>query len=101
MIEAAVPCHKSQAVFRIPEDNYLGSFAPVSESAAVPSREAILKDFKVIMYAPECPQDMLQAMKLDTAASPAEALEKAFAHCGKNAKVAVIPEGVSVIPVKK
>ena len=61
----------------------------------------ILKDFKVIMYAPECPQEMLRAMKLDTAVSPDEALEKAFAHCGKNAKVAVIPEGVSVIPVKK
>ncbi|MBE6372529.1 MAG: nickel-dependent lactate racemase [Lentisphaerae bacterium] len=61
----------------------------------------ILKDFKVIMYAPECPQEMLRAMKLDTASSPDETLEKAFAHCGKNAKVAVIPEGVSVIPVKK
>ena len=61
----------------------------------------ILKDFKVIMYAPECPREMLRAMKLDTASSPDEALEKAFAHCGKNAKVAVIPEGVSVIPVKK
>ena len=34
MIEASVPCHKSQAVFRIPEDKYLGSFAPVSEPAA-------------------------------------------------------------------
>ena len=53
------------------------------------------------MYAPECPQEMLRSMKLDTAATPGEALEKAFARCGKNAKVAVIPEGVSVIPVKK
>jgi nickel-dependent lactate racemase len=61
----------------------------------------ILKDFKVVMYAPECPQEMLRSMKLDTAATPGEALEKAFARCGKNAKVAVIPEGVSVIPVKK
>ena len=61
----------------------------------------ILKDHPVIMYAPECPQEMLRAMKLDTAATPDEALEKAFARCGKNAKVAVIPEGVSVIPVKK
>ena len=61
----------------------------------------ILKDHKVIMYAPECPAEMLHAMKLETAATPDEALEKAFACCGKNAKVAVIPEGVSVIPVKK
>ena len=34
MIEAAVPCHKTHAVFHIPEANYLGSFAPVSEPAA-------------------------------------------------------------------
>ena len=34
MIEAAVPCHKTQAVFRIPENNYLGSFAPKSEPAS-------------------------------------------------------------------
>lgn len=61
----------------------------------------ILKDFKVVMYAPECPKELLRAMKLDAAATPDEALAKAFARCGKNAKVAVIPEGVSVIPVKK
>ncbi|MBQ7208558.1 MAG: nickel-dependent lactate racemase [Lentisphaeria bacterium] len=61
----------------------------------------ILKDFKVIMYAPQCSPEMLRAMKLDTASSPDEALAKAFALCGKNAQVAVIPEGVSVIPVKK
>ena len=61
----------------------------------------ILKDFKVIMYAPECPREMLTAMKLDVAATPEEALEKAFARCGRDAKVAVIPEGVSVIPVKR
>jgi len=60
-----------------------------------------LKDFKVVMYAPECPKELLRAMKLDAAATPDEALAKAFARCGKNAKVAVIPEGVSVIPVKK
>ena len=61
----------------------------------------ILKDHKVIMYAPECSAEMLHAMKLETAATPDEALEKAFACCGKTAKVAVIPEGVSVIPVRK
>ncbi|MBQ9500678.1 MAG: nickel-dependent lactate racemase [Lentisphaeria bacterium] len=61
----------------------------------------ILREFKVIMYAPECPQEMLKAMKLDAAATPDEALKKAFARCGRDAKVAVIPEGVSVIPVKK
>ncbi len=61
----------------------------------------ILKDFKVVMYAPECPKELLRAMKLDAAATPDEALAKAFARCGKNAEVAVIPEGVSVIPVKK
>ena len=61
----------------------------------------VLKRFKVIMYAPECPQDMLREMMVEPAASPEDALAKAFALRGKDAKVAVLPDGVSVIPVKK
>ena len=41
MIEAAVPCHKTHAVFHIPEANYLGSFAPVSEPAAADPAEEV------------------------------------------------------------
>ena len=61
----------------------------------------VLKRFKVIMYAPECNSDMLRDMMVEPAASPDDALAKAFAVCGKQAKVAVLPDGVSVIPVKK
>ena len=57
----------------------------------------ILKDFKVIMYAPECPAKMLREMKLDTASTPDEALQKALAYTSADARVAVIPDGVSVI----
>ncbi len=61
----------------------------------------VLKRFDVIMYAPECSAEMLKDMMVTPAASPADALAKAFARCGRSAKVAVLPDGVSVIPVKR
>jgi len=61
----------------------------------------VLKRFKVVMYAPECDSAMLKDMMVEVAASPADALAKAFAYCGKDAKVAALPDGVSVIPVRK
>ncbi|MBQ6351817.1 MAG: nickel-dependent lactate racemase [Lentisphaeria bacterium] len=60
----------------------------------------VLKRFKVVMYAPECPAELLKDMMVTPASSPADALARAFAPCGKDAKVAVLPDGVSVIPVK-
>ena len=60
----------------------------------------VLKHHKVIMYAPECSKEMLREMMLDPVDSPEEALARAFAYCGSSAKVAVLPDGVSVIPVK-
>lgn len=60
----------------------------------------ILKRFKVLMYAPECPQEMLREMMLEPVSSPEEALSKAFGYCGSSARVAALPDGVSVIPVK-
>ena len=61
----------------------------------------ILKDHRVIMYAPECPRELLESMKLEVAGTPEEALHKAFSYVGPKGQVAVIPEGVSVIPVRK
>ena len=61
----------------------------------------ILKDYKVLMYAPECSSELLRQMKLEPVSSPAEALAKALAYCGPEAKIAAIPDGVSVIPEKK
>ena len=58
----------------------------------------VLEHHKVIMYAPEIDQKLLRDMMLDTADSPEEALAMAFRHCGQDAKVAALPDGVSVIP---
>ena len=61
----------------------------------------ILSKFTVIMVTRDCDHRMLQDMHLQTASSINEALEKAFAITGKEAKVAVIPDGVSVIAAKQ
>ncbi len=60
----------------------------------------ILRNYKVIMYAPECSSEMLKSMKLEPASSPEDALRKALAYQSGPARVAVIPEGVSVIAEK-
>lgn len=61
----------------------------------------VLKKCKVILYAPYCPRETVEKMMLDYAATPEEAMQKAFAYCGAASRVAVLPDGVSVIPVKK
>ena len=55
----------------------------------------------MIMVTQDCDHRMLQNMHLQTASSISEALERAFAIAGKDAKVAVIPDGVSVIAAKQ
>ena len=60
----------------------------------------ILQKYKVIMVAPMCDRSMLKEMMLDPAPSPEAALKMAFEYVGSAAKVAVLPDGVSVIPVK-
>ena len=61
----------------------------------------ILEKFKVIMVTRDCDHAMIKAMKLDVAPSIQEALEMAYQHVGRDAKVAVIPDGVSVVAVKR
>ena len=86
-------------------EEILRSLAGRARSETVPDQwqyqilARILKRFKVIMYAPEIRREMLEEMMIDTAASPEEALAKAFRHAGSDAKVAALPDGVSVIPV--
>jgi len=53
------------------------------------------------MVTTDCDHALLQSMHLHTASSLDEALQKAFAITGKAAKVAVIPDGVSVITASK
>ncbi|MBO5764681.1 MAG: nickel-dependent lactate racemase [Lentisphaeria bacterium] len=60
----------------------------------------ILEKFKVIMVTRDCDHEMIKAMKLDVASSIDEALSMAYQIVGNSAKVAVIPDGVSVVAAK-
>ena len=57
----------------------------------------ILVKHTVIVVTKDCDHRMLHAMHLTAASSVDEALAKAFELCGPDAKVAAIPDGVSVI----
>ena len=57
----------------------------------------ILAKHTVIMVTTDCDHKMLREMHLHTSSSIGEALALAFGLCGEAAKVAVIPDGVSVI----
>ena len=61
----------------------------------------ILNEYTVIMVTTDCSHEMLNKMHLRTASTLPEALEAAFGIMGSDASVAVIPDGVSVIAVKK
>ena len=57
----------------------------------------ILEKFTVIMVTDLCDPQMIKNMHMKHASSFEEALQMAFDIKGKDAKVAVIPDGVSVI----
>ena len=57
----------------------------------------ILEKFTVIMVTDLCDPNMIKSMHMKHASSFDEALKMAFDIKGKNAKVALIPDGVSVI----
>lgn len=57
----------------------------------------ILSRFKVVLVTDLCDPEMIKAMHIDHALNFEDALKKAFANQGMDAKVAVIPDGVSVI----
>ncbi len=61
----------------------------------------ILSEHTVIVVTKECDHDMLRAMHLKAAHTLDEALKLAFETAGSEAKVAVIPDGVSVIARKQ
>jgi len=60
----------------------------------------ILNRSKVIMVTDMCDPEMIKAMHMEHALTIEEAIETALKIKGANAKIAVIPDGVSVI-VKK
>ena len=61
----------------------------------------ILAEHTVIVVTQECDHDMLRSMHLKPAHTLEEALKLAFEALGSEAKVAVIPDGVSVIARKR
>ncbi len=58
----------------------------------------ILSKHKVIVVTGDCDHRMLRDMHLEAASTLREAVDSALRTAGKNAKIAVIPDGVSVIP---
>lgn len=60
----------------------------------------ILTKYKVIMVTSDCDHEMIRNMKMDAASTIDEALQLAYQYVGSSAKVAVIPDGVSVIAEK-
>jgi nickel-dependent lactate racemase len=61
----------------------------------------ILDHCKVIMVTDLCDPEMIKAMHMEHAFTIDEALNRAFEIKGKDASVAVIPDGVSVIVKSK
>ncbi|MBQ9788658.1 MAG: nickel-dependent lactate racemase [Lentisphaeria bacterium] len=61
----------------------------------------ILDKFQVIMVTNDCPHEMIRDMKMSVVANLDEALKLAYSMVGSDARVAVIPDGVSVIVEKK
>ena len=60
----------------------------------------ILNEHTVFVVTTDCDHSMLRKMHLRTASSLDEALKQAYALVGADARVAVIPDGVSVIAKK-
>ena len=60
----------------------------------------ILNRFHVIMVTRDYDHSRIRAMKMEAASSLEEALQMAYRKTGINAKVAVIPDGVSVVAAK-
>ncbi len=60
----------------------------------------ILDKFQVIVVTKDCSHQMLNEMKLQSAGSVEEALTMAYKKVGMDARIAVIPDGVSVVTQK-
>lgn len=111
MISACNDGHGGQSFF----DNMAQASCPaciLKKTALVPRNETvpdqwefqilarILNRCTVIMVTDMCSPEMIKSMHMEHASTIEEAIERALKIKGKNAKIAVIPDGVSVI-VKK
>ena len=91
LAEAANPAELLARLAKVPQDETL----PDQWESQVLAR--ILSQHQVILLSDQCDPDIIRGLHLEVARTPAEALAKAFAIKGVGARVAVIPDGVSVI----
>lgn len=85
-------------------ESFLSKIPPketISEQWCVQIYCNILKKHKIILVTTYLDHDLVRKANLIPASSPDEALEIAYKIKGKDAKVVVIPDGVSVLAVKK
>lgn len=100
--------HGGEAFYKVLSDcasaqALLDSIADIPRDKTTPDQwqyqilARILAKYKVIMVTEDCDHQMIRDMKMDVAATIDEALQMAYQYVGAIAKVAVIPDGVSVI----
>ena len=93
--EAASPEELLEEISQIPNDRTV----PDQWQYQILCR--ILSRFKVIVVTRDCDHKMIEDMKMMAAGNMDEALTLAFKYTGCDAKVAVIPDGVSVVTSKR
>ncbi|QZY53742.1 nickel-dependent lactate racemase [Crassaminicella profunda] len=91
MAEASGPEEVLEKVLKIPADQTI----PDQWEFQILAR--ILSKYTVIMVTDLCDPEMIKAMHMEHAYTFEEALIRAFAIKGEDAKVGIIPDGVSVI----
>ena len=85
-------------------DAYLSKIPPketIAEQWCAQIYSRILKKHKVILVTTYLDHELVRKANLIPASSPDEALEMAYGMMGKDARVVVIPDGVSVLAVKE
>jgi nickel-dependent lactate racemase len=85
-------------------DEYLSKIPPketIAEQWCAQIYSRILKKHKVILVTTYLDHELVRKANLIPASSPDEALEIAYGMMGRDARVVVIPDGVSVLAVKE
>ncbi len=85
-------------------DAYLSKIPPketIAEQWCAQIYSRILKKHKVILVTTYLDHELVRKANMIPASSPDEALEMAYGMMGKDARVVVIPDGVSVLAVKE
>lgn len=96
--------YKNLADYKTPKD-FLDKISKISRNETVPDQwtsqilARILDKFTVIIVTDMCDPEIIKNMHMKHAYTFEEALQKAYSVKGKDAKVAVIPDGLGVIVI--